>query len=144
MPLDSRGWIHTDDDMDLGLGGVFAAGDVRQKYLRQVATAVGDGAAAATAAERYIAEIEQFNNDVLGSEEPVLLGFWDSTLDGSMDALDALRAENRAQEHPFRFLELDVTRKKGIAAKCGVTLNEQNKAQAVRAGGDAAGGQPNA
>lgn len=146
VPLDSRGWMHTDDDMDLGIGGVFAAGDVRQKYLRQVATAVGDGAAAATAAERYITEIEQFNNDVLDSEEPVLLGFWDSNLDGSMDALDALRAENREQEHPLRFLELDVTRKKGIAAKCGVTLNEHNKAQVVRAGGglDVPCGQPSA
>jgi len=34
--------------------GIFAAGDVRQKLLRQVTTAVGDGATAAFAAERYL------------------------------------------------------------------------------------------
>lgn len=54
VPKDEKGWLHTGDDMDLGIGGVFAAGDVRDKYLRQISTAVGDGAAAATAAERYI------------------------------------------------------------------------------------------
>lgn len=132
VPLDSRGWMHTDDDMDLGIGGVFAAGDVRAKYLRQVATAVGDGAAAATAAERYIAEMDQFRNDVLESKEPVLLGFWDPNLEGSMEALDALRTQNRDQEKPLRFIELDVTRKKGIAARYGVVLDEQQKAKAIR------------
>ncbi|OUO90664.1 pyridine nucleotide-disulfide oxidoreductase [Gordonibacter sp. An230] len=135
VPRDSRGWLHTGDDMDLGIGGVFAAGDVRQKYLRQVATAVGDGAAAATAAERYLAEMEQFRTEVLESDEPVLLGFWDPGLPGSMEALGELRAKNREQEEPLRFLEFDVNLKRGIAAKYGVSLNEQNKAQVVRENG---------
>ena len=135
VPRDSRGWLHTGDDMDLGIGGVFAAGDVRQKYLRQVATAVGDGAAAATAAERYIAEMEQFRADILESEEPVLLGFWDPGLPGSMEALGELRAKNRAQGKPLRFIEFDVNLKRGIASKYGIALDEQNKAQVVRENG---------
>ncbi|MBO4364754.1 MAG: FAD-dependent oxidoreductase, partial [Eggerthellaceae bacterium] len=36
VPKDEKGWLHTGDDMDLGIGGVFAAGDVRHKYLRQI------------------------------------------------------------------------------------------------------------
>ena len=135
VPRDPRGWLRTGDDMDLGVGGVFAAGDVRQKYLRQVATAVGDGAAAATAAERYIAEMEQFRADVLESDEPVLLGFWDPGLPGSMEALGELRARNRRLEKPLRFLEFDVNLKRGIASKYGIALNEQNKAQVVRESG---------
>lgn len=59
VPRDAQGWLHTQDDMSLGVEGVFAAGDVRKKYLRQVATAVGDGAAAATAAQRYLDESKQ-------------------------------------------------------------------------------------
>ncbi|MCT8975885.1 thioredoxin-disulfide reductase [Clostridium sp. CX1] len=50
------GYIVTDEDMRTNMSGVFAAGDVRKKTLRQVITAAADGAIAATAAEHYIAE----------------------------------------------------------------------------------------
>lgn len=50
------GYIVTDEDMKTNMSGVFAAGDVRKKTLRQVITAAADGAIAATAAEHYIAE----------------------------------------------------------------------------------------
>lgn len=58
--LDEKGWIvTTGDNMATEVPGVFAAGDVRKKFLRQVSTAVGDGASAATAAEKYISSLEQ-------------------------------------------------------------------------------------
>ena len=53
-----RGYIITDDDMHTNIPGVFAAGDIRRKSLRQVVTAAADGAIAATMAERYLGEIE--------------------------------------------------------------------------------------
>lgn len=49
-----NGYIVTDDDMKTNIPGVFAAGDIRKKLLRQVITAAADGAIAATAAEHYI------------------------------------------------------------------------------------------
>ena len=49
-----RGFIVTDSEMRTSVPGVFAAGDVRVKSLRQVVTAVSDGAVAAVAAEKYI------------------------------------------------------------------------------------------
>jgi thioredoxin reductase (NADPH) len=52
--LDSAGYVLTDTNMATSAKGIFAAGDVRQKLLRQVATAVGDGAIAAFSAEKYI------------------------------------------------------------------------------------------
>ncbi len=54
MPLTDDGLIVTNDLMETTLPGVFAAGDVRKKLLRQIATAVGDGATAAFAAEKYV------------------------------------------------------------------------------------------
>ena len=54
LNLDDQGYVLTDDTMATSAVGVFAAGDVRKKLLRQIATAVGDGATAAFAAERYI------------------------------------------------------------------------------------------
>jgi len=52
--LDEAGYIITDENGETSLKGIFAAGDCRKKLLRQVATAVGDGATAAFAAEKYL------------------------------------------------------------------------------------------
>ncbi len=54
IEMDERGYIITDADMKTNVEGVFAAGDIRQKSLRQVVTAVADGAIAAVQAEKYI------------------------------------------------------------------------------------------
>lgn len=52
--MTERGDIITDADMHTNIEGVFAAGDVREKSLRQVITAAADGAIAATQAEHYV------------------------------------------------------------------------------------------
>lgn len=49
-----NGYIPTDEDMRTSIPGVFAAGDIRVKSLRQVVTACADGAAAAVQAEKYL------------------------------------------------------------------------------------------
>lgn len=52
--LDDHGWVITDDHMATTVPGIFAIGDVRQTVLRQVATAVGDGAIAGQAVYQYL------------------------------------------------------------------------------------------
>jgi thioredoxin reductase (NADPH) len=54
LKLDEYGFIIADVNMETSVPGVFAAGDVRNTPLRQVVTAVGDGAIAAISAENYI------------------------------------------------------------------------------------------
>lgn len=56
MKLTKNGNIVTDGAMATSAAGIFAAGDVRRASARQVATAVGDGAAAALAAFSYLRE----------------------------------------------------------------------------------------
>lgn len=51
---DEFGFITTDENMKTSVFGVFAAGDVRQTPLRQITTAIGDGATATISAEHYI------------------------------------------------------------------------------------------
>ena len=51
-----HGYIAADETCETGVPGVFAAGDVRRKQLRQIVTAVADGANAVTSAERYLTE----------------------------------------------------------------------------------------
>ena len=55
IKLNQWGYVEADEEMRTNLTGVFVAGDVRSKTVRQVATAVGDGAVAAVNAERYLA-----------------------------------------------------------------------------------------
>lgn len=57
LELDKGGYIVADESTKTSVPGVFAAGDVRTKALRQVVTAVADGAMAAHYAEEYLAEI---------------------------------------------------------------------------------------
>ena len=54
IKLNQNGYIITDDNMKTSVNGVFACGDVREKILRQVVTAAGDGATAAIAAQHYL------------------------------------------------------------------------------------------
>jgi len=54
--LDEGGYIITSDTMATSVAGIFAAGDIRHNSIRQVAAAVGDGAVASVAAERFISE----------------------------------------------------------------------------------------
>jgi thioredoxin reductase (NADPH) len=54
VELDEWGFVKTGPDMETSMPGLFAAGDIRSKLLRQVSTAVGEGATAAFAAEKFI------------------------------------------------------------------------------------------
>lgn len=50
------GWIETDTDMKTEIPGIFAIGDVREKTLRQIATAVGEGGIAGQQVYQFIEE----------------------------------------------------------------------------------------
>lgn len=55
----AAGWIETDGDMKTALPGVFAIGDVREKELRQITTAVGEGGIAGQQVYKYIEALKQ-------------------------------------------------------------------------------------
>lgn len=59
IPLDEYGYMITDEAMCTKVPGVFAAGDMRPKVLRQVVTATGDGAIAAFSAQKYVKKIKR-------------------------------------------------------------------------------------
>ncbi len=58
IDMDESGYIVTDDNMNTNIDGVYAAGDIRVKSLRQVVTAAADGAIAAVQAGKYIDECQ--------------------------------------------------------------------------------------
>lgn len=54
-----NGYILTNEDMETTVPGIFAAGDVREKMLRQIVTATGDGSIAAQAVQKYIEDLKE-------------------------------------------------------------------------------------
>lgn len=121
---DSRGWLQVNDRMETSAPGVYAAGDVREKYLRQVSTAISDGAVAATAAERYIEDVDDFEKRVLGQGDCVVLGFWSPEFEGSLDAIGKLSTDKTV-------MEIDTTRNKYLVNRYHITLDENHPAVSI-------------
>ncbi|ENH96008.1 thioredoxin-disulfide reductase [Gracilibacillus halophilus YIM-C55.5] len=57
-----EGYIPTNENMETSVPGIYAAGDIREKELRQIVTATGDGSIAAQAAQSYIENLEETLN----------------------------------------------------------------------------------
>ena len=81
VKAEKGGWIITNDKMETSVEGIFAAGDVRSKYLRQVITAASDGAIAAMAASAYINEQVHLRATLLEPES--VKAFFYSSIDES-------------------------------------------------------------
>ncbi len=58
IELNEEGYVNAGEDTQTNVAGIFAAGDCRTTVLKQVSTAVGDGAVAAVMAEKHIEELE--------------------------------------------------------------------------------------
>ncbi|MGM0949900.1 MAG: thioredoxin-disulfide reductase [Bacillota bacterium] len=54
-----EGYIETNDRMETKVEGIFAAGDIREKSLRQIVTATGDGSIAAQSVQHYLEELQE-------------------------------------------------------------------------------------
>jgi len=110
LELTPDGYVITDEKMATNVEGVFAAGDVRDKYLRQVVTAVSDGSIAAVAAQRYIQDRELWENEVINSEKPVVVVYYNPTdMKGTEDAglVDQFLHETPGN---FKLIKVDATR----------------------------------
>lgn len=104
VKLNERGYIVTNEDMETSQPGIFAAGDVRAKTLRQVATAVGDGAVAGYMAERYIGELETIESNILNKDK-VLAYFYNACDESDRAMLKAL--EDFAEKNNLETAEID-------------------------------------
>jgi thioredoxin reductase (NADPH) len=120
VEMDKRGYIPVNDMMETNLEGVYAVGDNRIKYLRQVVSAAGDGATAAVAAERYIEEVDAFNKNVLQSEKKVLLVFFNALVNQSLELSTLIEELNREEGKRYKIVKVDMATKKNLAQKYGI------------------------
>lgn len=120
LEMDKRGYIPVNEMMETNLEGVYAVGDNRIKYLRQVVTAAGDGATAAVAAERYIEEQNAFNTNVLQSEKKVLLLFFNALNNESLEFSTLLEEVNLELSEGYKVVKVDMATKKNLAHKYNI------------------------
>ena len=89
--LSQLNYVVTNEAMETEIPGVFAWGDNREKNLRQVATAVADGARAGFGEERYLAENTMFERQILQREKPGLIYVYSAVDAPSRTLLPVLR-----------------------------------------------------
>ncbi|WP_425804279.1 thioredoxin-disulfide reductase [Desulfitobacterium sp. Sab5] len=117
IEMDKRGYIPVNEMMETNIEGVYAVGDNRIKYLRQVVSAAGDGAVAAVAAERYIEELNAFNTNILQSDKKVLLLFFDALNNESLEFSTLLEEANQELGERYKVVKVDMATKKNLAKK---------------------------
>ena len=118
VKAEKGGWIITNDRMETSVEGIFAAGDVRSKYLRQVITAASDGAVAAMAASSYINEQLHLRSTLLEPEE--VKAFFYSSIEQAQVKLSN-SAENFAKAKGVKVPVIDGYRNARMTEKLGLT-----------------------
>jgi len=127
------GWIVTNEKMETSVEGIFAAGGIRDKYLRQVVTAAGDGAVAAMAAYSYITEQLHLRSVLIEPEHVYAL--LTSSIDQSQINLQ-VETEKYSKESGVKIALIDGYRNARMVEKLGIkelpALLELKKGEIVR------------
>ena len=115
------GYVLTNEKMETNIPGVFASGDVRDKFLKQVATAVGDGAIAGYAAEKYLAESEVFENQIMDASVPGIVYIWNAVDTASRDLLPVIEDFEKEHGSNIKVTKVDIYKSTGIASRLGIS-----------------------
>ncbi|CFX88931.1 Thioredoxin reductase [Syntrophomonas zehnderi OL-4] len=120
VDLDEQGYVITNEQMETSVAGVYAVGDCRVKYLRQVVTAASDGAIAAVAADKYLAEEEDFKVRVLNVKEPVWVAFWAPQVEASINAIADLEQWVAKTGTNVKLVKIDTYRNQRLVERYAV------------------------
>ncbi|MCM3040857.1 FAD-dependent oxidoreductase [Paenibacillus motobuensis] len=120
LELNRNGYVLVNEKMETNLPGVFAAGDVCDKFLKQVATAVGDGAIAGYGVEKYISECEVYENQIQNHGKPSVVFLWNATDPSCRELLPMIEKFEQAHTSELRVTKVDVYKSPGLAARLGV------------------------
>lgn len=120
VALTPQGYVMTNEKQETNVPGIFAVGDVTDKFLRQVVTAAGDGAVAAVAADRYIEEEENWRKSVSEFGGTAMVAFWNPLSKESLDVINQL--ELNCKDNPDqRVVTIDTYKSQNIASRFSVS-----------------------
>jgi thioredoxin reductase (NADPH) len=121
LDMTNRGYIKTNEDMETNQEGVYAVGDCREKTLRQVATAVGDGAIAGFIAEKYVEEIEYVQKEIFEAKG-LVMAFVYNAVDGvDREYLSRVEQIQREYRDKVQLRRIDVYKSDRIACRLSYT-----------------------
>ncbi len=119
ITITEKGYIPVSVNMETTAPGVYAVGDVTDKFLKQVATAVGDGAIAGYAAEKYIAEEEIYHSQILGRDGLVFV--YDASEEGCRECLQEVEVLEKLLEKNKSLTKIDIYKSKGLSNRMNIT-----------------------
>lgn len=119
--MTNRGYIKTNENMETTVPGIFAVGDCRDKILRQVATAVGDGAVAGFMAEKYVEEVEYVNKEILNAKGLVMAFVYNAVDAVDREYLQRIEQVQRELKDKVQLRRIDVYKSDRIACRLSYT-----------------------
>lgn len=120
LDMNRGGYLITNEKMETNIEGVFAVGDVRDKFLKQVSTAVGDGAIAGYSVEKYLAENEIYHNQIMQSEMPGIIYLWNAVDPKCREFLPLIEKYEEEYAGKIKVTKVDIYKSAGIANRLGI------------------------
>ncbi|HYE11494.1 MAG TPA: FAD-dependent oxidoreductase [Patescibacteria group bacterium] len=121
LDMNRGGYLMTNEKMETNVEGVFAVGDVRDKFLKQVATAVGDGAIAGYSVEKYLAESEIFQHQIMQSEMPGIVYLWNAVDPKCRELLPLIEKYENDYQGKIKVTKVDIYKSAGLANRLGIS-----------------------
>ena len=120
ITMTDRKNIIVSEKKETNIPGVYAVGDATEKWLKQVATAVGDGAIAGAAVEKYIAEEEIFHEKIMQKDKNGLIYLYNAVDDDSRKFLIDVEKLEADYKDSLVINRVDIYKSTGIAEKLGI------------------------
>ncbi len=117
IELNKQGYIITNESMETKLPGIYAVGDCREKILRQVATAVGDGAVAGFMVEKYIEEEEYVQKEIFDANGLVVAYIYNAVNAVDREFLARIEEIQKNNKDKFRLRRVDIYKSDRIACR---------------------------
>ena len=117
IDMNNRGYIITNEDMETNVAGIYAVGDCRDKTLRQVATAVGDGAVAGFMAEKYVEELEYVQKEIFDAEGLIMAYVYNASEAVDREYLVRIEQEQKNYEGKVQLRRIDIYKSDRIACR---------------------------
>jgi thioredoxin reductase (NADPH) len=119
--MNKQGYIITNELMETDIPGVYAVGDCRDKMLRQVATAVGDGAIAGFMAEKYVEEVEYTRKMIFEADGLIMAYVYNAVEELDRAYLSQVESAAKAHDGKVQLRRIDIYKSDRIACKLGYT-----------------------